>query len=225
MAVKKIDKRVIIVLLILIIPTSAILNVIRSSRGNGVKEWINNIQSLMKENMMESNPIIEVFFEMGTAIYPTAYTIDVIPNKQPYIYGKTYLLSLLSVVVVNTSESEGSLAYEMSVAQQIGDIAGVPFGGSYIQEAYANFGWLSPIFMILLGMGLEILNKKILCSNRTIEIVLIAYFLNAMLWTIRNSLVPLPRELCWYMLTTYILYKLIYNMEKKKQIFKDFQNC
>ena len=155
------------------------MNVVRVTRSNqGFKSWIGDTRNLVTENIVKSNPVIELLHEMGVAIYPTTYAIDTIPDKIPFKKGKTYLLSLLSVVMINTSESQGSLAYKMNVAQQIGDIAEIPFGGSYIQEAYANFGWLSPIFMFFLGMGLEVINKKILCSNRTIEIVLIAYFLN-----------------------------------------------
>lgn len=217
-AVKKIDKKMIIIILIMIIPLSTVINIIRETRDEmGFGEWINNIGGLIIASATKNNPIVETCYEMGTAIYPTAYTIKTIPGKQTYRYGKTYLLSCFSIISINTSGGKNNLAYNMNIAAQMSEDAGSPFGGSYIQEAYANFGWLSPIFIIFLGMLFEMINRKTLNSKNLIEIVLIAYLLNSLLWSVRNVLVTLPREICWYIIPTYLIYKLVYNQQKNKE--------
>lgn len=218
-AIKPINKKIIIITLICIIPVSSILNVIRQVRDDyGIDEWISNAGEMMIDNLTTSNPVLETVYEMGTAIYPISYTIDAIPETVDYKYGETYLLSIYSIVGITFSNEQNSLAYDMNIAAQISEMAGSPFGGAYIQEAYANFGWLSPIFMIFLGMAFEILNRKTLTAKTLISLVLMAYFLGSLLWTIRNVMVTLPREIVWYIIPTYILYKLIYNGKKKEEL-------
>lgn len=218
LAVNKIRTKIVVICLIAILPLSILINVLREVRANyGIKDWINNIGEIAKESVSENNPILESVYEMGTAIYPTAYTIKVIPSEVDYKYGKNYLLSILSVVYINTSNEATSFANDMNIATEMSEHSGAPFGGSYIQEAYANFGWFSVIFFFVIGILLEVLNKKIENRKNLISIVLIAYFLNPFLWIVRNVMITLPRELVWYMLPTYILYKLIMNGEKKKE--------
>ena len=215
-AIKRIDKKIFISLLIAIIPITAIITVIRDYRTqSGMSEWIFNMGALVQERMIENNPVFETMYEMGTAIYPTSFSIDTVPEKVDYQYGKSYVLSVFSIAAINTSNEKNNLAYEMNVAAQMTELSGSTFGGSYIEEAYANFGWLSPIFIFFIGIMFEILNKRINKEKIFINLVLIAYFLNPLLWTIRNVMVTLPREFVWYMLPTYILYKLFYNSKTK----------
>ncbi len=217
-AVKKIAPKILIICCILILPLSILINVIREVRVSyGIKDWINNIGEIVKNSVSDNNPILESIYEMGGAIYPTAYAIKVIPAEVDYKYGKNYLLGILSVVYINTSNSATNFANEMNIAAEMSEHSGAPFGGSYIQEAYANFGWFSVIFFFIIGIILEKINIKIEYRKNLISIVLIAYFLNPFLWTVRNVMVTLPRELVWYILPTYLLYRLIMNGEKKKE--------
>ena len=218
LAVSKIRTKVVVICLIAILPLSILINVIREVRGSyGIKDWINNIGEIAKDSISENNPILESVYEMGTAIYPTAYTMKVIPSEVDYKYGKNYLLGLLSVIYINVSDSSNNFAKEMNIAAEMSVHSGSSFGGSYIQEAYANFGWFSVIFFFIIGILLEVLNKRIENRKNLISIVLIAYFLNPFLWIVRNVMITLPREIVWYMLPTYLLYKLIMNGEKKKE--------
>lgn len=217
-AVSKIKSKIVIICLILILPLSILINVIREVRvDSGLKDWISNIGEIAKDSVSENNPILESIYEMGTAIYPTAYTVKVIPSEVDYKYGKNYLLSILSVVYINISDSKSSLANEMNIAAEMSKLSGAPFGGSYVQEAYANFGWFSVIFFFIIGILLEKVSRKVENRENLISIVLIAYFLNPFLWVVRNVMITLPRELVWYILPTYLLYKLIMNGEKKKE--------
>lgn len=225
MAIKKINKKIVIMVLILIVPISSILNVIRQVRVKyGISQWISSIDELLIDNIKDNNPILETTYEMGTAIYPTAYTLKVIPEQTQFKYGKLYLLSAFSVVAINANSTKSSLAYNMNIAAQMSKHSGSPFGGSYIQEAYANFGWFCPIFLFILGIGFEILNRRITYNKSFINMVLIAYFLNPLLWVVRNVIVTLPREICWYILPTYILYRLIYNKNIKNNILQEREN-
>lgn len=222
-AVKRIDKKLFVILLICLIPITAIISVIRENRiQSGMYNWIFNIGSLMQEKIIEKNPIVETIYEMGTAIYPTAYVIDKVPEKMDYQYGKSYVLSVFSIITVNITNEKNNLVYEMNAVAQISELAGSSFGGSYIEEAYVNFGWLSPLFAFLVGVMFEILNRKINSSKALINLALIAYFLNPLLWTVRNVMITLPREFVWYILPTYILYKLYCNSILKKSSNKVF---
>lgn len=216
-AVKKINMRKMCFIIVLIIPLTSIINIIRTTRDDyGFEKWISNAGELVWENLTTSNSVLEACYEMGTAIYPTAFTVENVPQKFNYKYGKTYLLSILSIVTIDTSGSKNDLAYTMNIASQISKEAGAPFGGSYIQEAYANFGWFSPlIFSVFFGYLFGVLERKIKSSSNLISIVLIAYFLNPLLWTVRNVTVTLPREIAWYIVPSYIFYKLIYNSYKR----------
>lgn len=217
-AVKKIAPKIVVICLIMILPLSILINVIREVRVDyGIKDWINSIGEIAKSSVSDNNPILETIYEMGGAIYPTAYTMKVIPKEIDYKYGKNYLLSLYSVIYINTSNGSTNFAKDMNISLEISEHSGSAFGGSYIQEAYANFGWFSVIFFFILGIILEKVNKKIENRKNLISIVLIAYFLNPFLWTVRNVMITLPRELVWYILPTYILYRLIMNGQKKKE--------
>jgi len=216
-AVKKISKKTIVICSILIIPLSMFINIIRVVRVEyGISEWIKNIPQLIEKTTKEDNPIVESIYEMGGAIYPTAYTINAIPEKTDYKYGSNYMLSLYSVIHINVSNSKSEFANKINIAAEISEMAGAPFGGSYIQEAYANFGWFSIFFFLILGMLFEKLNRKVIENKKIINLVLIAYFLNPLLWTVRNVMITLPRELCWYMLPVFVLYKILLNTEKRK---------
>ena len=223
-SVEKLNNKIIIFICILIIPTSSVLNVIRLNRSKyGLEEWVYRFDDLIVENIKENNPIVETLYEIGTTIYPISYTLEVIPQKTNFTYGKTYMLALCSPFIINTSSEINSFSYNMNISARISKMARCPFGGSFIQEAYANFGWFSPFFMAILGIFIEIFERKNVKSN--IAFVLTGYFLNPFLWTIRNVLITLPREIIWYILPTYIIYKIIYNQNKRGDSINSEKSC
>ena len=152
-------------------------------------------------------------------IYPTAYTMKVIPSKVDYKYGKNYLLSILSVVYINISDSSNNLAREMNIAAEMSEHSGEHH---LVVHTYKKLMQISDgfsvIFFFIIGILLEVLNKKIENRKNLISIVLIAYFLNPFLWIVRNVYDNFTKRTSmgiYYQ--TYILYKLIYEWEKRKK--------
>ena len=217
--IKKIDKKIIIIALICIIPASAVLNVIRQTRDNyGVKELSKNINKMIIENIVDDSPVFDVIYEMGTAIYPIAYTIQKIPDIVDYKYGESYLFSLVSVFSINISRDKpNEIAYKINIAKQMTEMSGSSFGGSYIQEAYANFGWYCCIFMYLIGLAFGKIEDTINNCRNLIDLVLLTYLFNPILWAIRNVFVTIPREIFWYVIPVYVIYKIFVKEEKNEK--------
>ena len=189
---------------------------IKSFRKYGLNEWIPNIDKIIKETATE-NIFLEILNEMGVAIFPTAVAIEYIEDTQEYKYGTTYLYGLTTFIPNISSEVHSAVANADTQAM-VAKYYGLSFGGSVVQEAYINFGWYSWIFMAILGYILSKLSNKILESHSLIGYTLFCVFMVNSLWTIRNNIMPgLCRDLLWYIVPIYIIYKLIYNGRKKKQ--------
>ena len=219
--IRKFEIKSILLMFVISIFCISFLNIVRNNRENGFSNWMSKSNELLVENLTTHNPIIELCYEVGTTIYPITYTLDYIPNITQYKYGMNYIYSLLSVVRLNTSsESNSNFTSKMNIAIEVTNKSGIPFGGSYIQEAYANFGYFSVIFMLILGIATAKIDNHLIYSNSCISAILITYFSTSLLWVIRNTMTTIPREVVWYMLPTYILYKLILNSEKKKGGYK-----
>ena len=208
--IRKIKFKKIIVIIFLSFFLMAFLNVIQDVRSKGIQYWIGNIDELMVENIVEKNPILELNYEVGQTIYPTAYTIKYIPNKTGYKYGSNYLYALCSVIKINTSSKrDNEFNTKMNIAEEISKVSGAAWGGSYTQELYANFGWISIIIMFFVGVIFEKIDEKLYINKRGISAILITYTLSSLLWTIRNTTCSMPRIVFWYILPTYILYVII----------------
>lgn len=192
------------------------MTMIKSFRKYGLNEWLPNLSKIIKETATE-NTFLEIISEMGVAIFPTAAAIEYMDNTQEYKYGTTYLYGLTTFIPNISSEVHSAVAKSDTQAM-IAKYCGLAFGGSVVQEAYINFGWYSWIFMVMLGYTLSKLSNKILEGHSLIGYTLFCIFMVNFLWTIRNNIMPgLCRDVLWYIVPIYIIYKLIYNGRKKKQ--------
>lgn len=203
----KIKAKNIILVVIIIFVSSVALNFIRENRGIGISEWGKKINS---SAVAANNPILDICYEMGVTIYPITYTMQVVPNKIDYKKGKNYIYSILSVIIINLdgNKNEG-FKKKMDISNEISSYAGIPFGGSYIQEAYANFGRFSIIIMIIFGILLKKFDNFISKKTNMIYAVLLIYISVSILWSIRNTTTSIPREVVWYSGSTYLLYLII----------------
>lgn len=213
--VKKFNYKNMIVACILVIFLVNVMSIIKSFRRYGLNEWLPNIDEIIV-NSMEDNAILKIINEMGGAIFPTAATIEYMEDIGEYKYGTTYLYGL-TTFIPNLSNSVHSAVAKSDTQAMVGNYFGLSFGGSAVQEAYINFGWYSWILMIILGYILSKISNKILESNNLTAYALFCVFMVNFLWTIRNNIMPgLCRDVFWYLIPLYIVYKLIYNGRKKK---------
>ena len=215
--IKKIKFKKAIVLVICSFFIITLMNIIRENRRYGIEKWIGNIYTIMSDSIVQNNQLFDINYEVGTTIYPITYTLEHIPKDINYKYGINYLYSIYSIIRVNMSSSRDDVFIEkMNIAEEIVNHSGATFGGSYIQEAYANFGWFCLVFTFIFGILLKKMDIYLFASFSPISHILITYFLTSLLWIIRNTMISLPRELVWYILSTYLLYKLIGRKKNEK---------
>ena len=204
----KIPKKTIFLLILLIIPLSAVISLIRVVRETSVSEWISNFGQLFVDAIGD-NAFLKTINEMGTAIYPIAGSLHIYPNHLPFKYGKTFLYGL-ATIVPNLSSGAHWAKVGSSVNVEVASIYGAAFGGSIVEEFYANFNWIGCVlFLGFFVYIFNILEKKCINSNKCIVTILFFAFLPDVLWTVRNNAAPLFKEFVWYIFSVYILYYFI----------------
>lgn len=215
-SIRKIQEKTIAILIILIIPLATLISMIRVVRSYPISDWISNASEILIDTIKE-NPISTAINEMGTAIYPTAATISIFPDIKEYKHGITYLYGIQGIIP--------NLGNELSKAKVYGDIQeevaqyyGLSFGGSIIEDLYANFGKFAILCMVIIGFLMNKIQIKIEKKSKKNVIIFPLYMITCVqvIWTVRNTINPIFRYFVWYILTTYILYKIIYTYLGKK---------
>ena len=214
---KTFSKKAIVVGLILLIPVIGTVSMLKSVRKYPIEEWISKADVIWQETM-EDQPILTTINEMGMAIFPTAASIQLYPETFSYKYGTTYLYGL-TTIIPNISSGQTHIAKKANVSDEVGTYFGTSFGGSVVEDIYANFGWLCPLATIFIGFFLYRISDKVMKRYKQNYILfpLYAALSVEIIWTVRNTINPVIRYFVWYILTTYILYKLLYQYYKKKE--------
>ena len=90
--------------------------------------------------------------------------LDIVPNNDNYKFGSTYFQSLIGIF---TPRSLGLGSYEELIPSAwylkmySPDTVGHGYDFSMLAEAYINFGYLMPLFFILIGIALAWLSRTI----------------------------------------------------------------
>ena len=154
--------------------------------------------------------ITDVFDEFGTTIVSVAHSIEAFPHNHNFAYGSNYFKSLALVFpnifgfVKDISDAETYSAY-FTLKHSI--------GGSYIGELFYSFGDFAPLFAIVIGFFLGLIDKKIDTSIKMRDYVgLIVCFVFAapMLWWIRDYFWAFVRYVSWPLILILLLSKLFY---------------
>ena len=213
-AVKKPSKKLIIAMLILIIPVSYIISFVGEMRNYPVAEWGKKIA---EGKVLQDNFILKTINEMGTAIYPTAASIIVVPEEIPYKYGTTFLAAA-TTIIPNLGDGEHFANKYIKFTSEVAKKFAAPFGGSIVEEGFVNFGWCCPLFFIFFAMGIVLLEDKIYQLGSKNEIIYPLYiaFVVQLLWTVRNNLAPLIIYMIRYIIPVFILYLVFIKIYSKK---------
>ncbi|WAM33633.1 O-antigen polysaccharide polymerase Wzy [Caldicellulosiruptor morganii] len=217
--IKPISKRVFLFGIILFYPISSILVLIRLVREFPLTEWVSNISFFFIEAVKE-NPILSIITELGTAIGPTAAAICLIPYILPYGKGISYLYSIFMIVPNFNVNSPNQAMLKANVPMIISDIVGVRFGGSIIEEAFYNFGWLSWMFFIGIGFLIAFFSSYIYKIKNPFVSVLLYSFIPNLLWTVRNAYYPIPREILYNIIFPLIAYYIIKKFYQDKLSYR-----
>lgn len=171
------------------------------------------IEKVSKSN--EDNAAISTIEEMGWSMYPTAISIDAIPDKFDYSYGASFFWAGVSVIP-NLGFWEGIHPGKLNdpgyKLDQYVDL-GYGIGYSIVAGTYNEFGYLGFIIMFIYG----IIFSKIfaLITPMTLQKNPVGFILAILLlWFsikfVRNSFDSFVRSIVYYILPFYIMSRMGY---------------
>lgn len=188
--------------------TLALFQVIKTMRGFGLKEWIPKLPSAFIAAISE-NPALKIFNEVGTAIIPTATSVQMVNKLETYYYGKTYPYSILNAIPDVFNIFPEKIALLGNPASLIANYHGIPFGSSIVAEAVINFGGFTPLVMILMGYLIMKLSNYMYKSDSKWKVAIIATISAEIIWLPRNTTLLLISSLMHVVLMPSIMYMLL----------------
>lgn len=125
---------------------SVIMAIIAQVRMQGSFN-INDIQNILRGDMINQNPIIAFLAEMGGTMKSLVYSIQDFPSYSNYAYGKSYIQTFISAIpfVGEKLVNENYLVFKYNFRSHR------YLGGSWLGEAYYNFSWFGCIFCFFIG--------------------------------------------------------------------------
>ena len=112
-----------------------------------------NISETFSKSMSNSNAFYSAISEMGGSMYPMITTMEIVPEREEFRYGSSYLYSATSIIPnlgfwdLHPAMKYGNLNDWLQNAMSLN------YGPGYsiVAEAYINFGNLGFLMMMFLG--------------------------------------------------------------------------
>lgn len=207
--IKPIKKNTVIKIAISFMPLSIFLAMMSEVRVYPLAMWIPKMIEMLKSSEIYTY-IFKIINEMGTAIYPIAATIVCIPKYINFKFGSTFLYSF-ALIFPNLSTNQSIFKQYTDLPNVISKFFGVPFGGSILQEGYANFGLLCVFFMFLMGIFIVKLDNWVYKRINYDPIIfpLYAGVISQILWSVRNNIAPIVVYFMRYIVVIYIFYRIM----------------
>ena len=146
------------------------------------------------------------FAEYGITFYTYSNAIMFYPSISNYFYGATYLLMPL-ITIPGIGLLYPSINDLTSTSKIPEEYFGYSVGGSFGQEAYANFGILGGLFLLFLGIWFGKKVIYLLYSNNVKDKIYYFLFLYFFLSLPRASFLEFSRQIVW---TIFILESIFY---------------
>ena len=188
----------------------------RGSTGNTIETYS---ELLSRE---ETTPISTVLSEMGHSMYPLAATMEIVPEREDYRYGSTYLWGL-TTLIPNLGFWERHPGVEnANLGEWLMKEKNLNFGPGYsiTAEAYINFGYLGLIFFYIFGFLLakycKYINKKYIV-DKPFLIIITLVFLWFSIKTVRNSFLGIVRAFFYVSLPMYWAFSYYYYKSLNKR--------
>ena len=162
----------------------AVLNVIMRIRNFGATNF--DVIELISDGIKEM-PIFAVIGEFGGTLLTVEFSVHDFPDFVPFKYGISYLAGLTSIYP-NTggllpSQVIKEYVYMYSFAT---NTMKYTLGGSYIGELFVNFGWLSIVLSVFVGVFIGKTCKKLqncfIAGNWISIVPLLPIFYFGLLW-------------------------------------------
>lgn len=169
----------------------------------------------------DTNPFVSLMAEMGCSMYPMGATIQLVPARDDYRLGSTYLWSF-STLIPNLGFWDRHPAQEYcNMGNWLVDKLNLTYGPGYsiAAEAYINFGFFGFIFFFFYGKLLSkycrYINKENVQYN-PFYIIATLIFLWFAIKTVRNSFVGTVRAVFYVALPMVWLFRFYYNRLRLK---------
>ncbi|WP_210469967.1 O-antigen polysaccharide polymerase Wzy [Sporosarcina sp. 6E9] len=177
---------------------------------------------------INDSPLISTLYEFGQTLVSVGIVFEKTPDTIPYNYGFSYINSFFAMFPnlfwdVHPAVKSGSMDSIFS-----GFVTGYGgLGGSFISEAYYNFGLYSLAFMSIIGIFIAFLYTNIVKSASRKDLLvffIFIYITKFILWYIRSETFSFWRNTLYYVLIpcclVLIINSLLINSNKyKKRIF------
>lgn len=213
--VKKINKKSILVMFLSSYLVLYLFTVIRNFRNIALKNWVFD-STVWQSILIEKNPIIEVIYELGTAIAPTISAINIFPDVIEFQYGLTFFYTLISSVPDFLGIRPDYIEKLGNVITTISQLEGSAFGGSFVAEVFSNFGWLTPVFMVVVGYLIAAFAHWCLQDKTMVFNVLAWYLMVNLLWVVRNSTATFANTFIYAFIFPLVIYWLLKNFITNK---------
>ena len=212
---KRLFKIVVIALIItLCIP---ILAGFRSVKEKNINALIEVVDNTILHN--DNNFIVQTISELGYTMHSFILTKEIIPIRENYKYGESYIASLLMII---PSKLLGGYSFATKAALDIWlqSTLKMSYGPGYslLAETYYNFGWhFGMIFSLVLGIFFtSFFDMSSKDNNKYILLRLLSLiFLYNSLILGRFPFHSTIRNLIYMYLLPYILVYMAYNRNKK----------
>ena len=180
-----------------------------------------SIDFLVETYFSLDNPFIGIISEMGGSMFTVAHTIQLFPYDRAFDMGISYLYAPLTFLPnlfwdVHPSISHVYSTWLVWTVDPITAAHGGGYGYSAIAEAYANFGWLAPLFMGLVAVFLIKFYTGSL--HDTAKLALVASFLSFFFIYARGESISVTRSLLWYAVFPYCLFIIIQMLYRSKKV-------
>lgn len=145
----------------------------------------------MAEMESGSSAAVDALAEMGGSMFCLIKTMDLIPSKSDYRYGKSYAFAFTTLVPNLGFWSIHPAKKESNLGDWLTETLGLSYGTGFSMcaEAYANFGYLGIIMFYFMGLLFANILGKIEISVTTRNYALLAFLL-IMFW----YMLKLPRN-------------------------------
>lgn len=194
----------------------SILTTIGEIRQKAVVD-INQIYDIINKNMQDS-VLFDILGEFGTTNTTLIYSIMFSPVTIGYNYGMTYFYAFLKMIIPNAHSFLNISKSEFGFVFKFPGLYSNNLGGSYLGEAYYNFGYFSYIFVFFIGLLIGYIDKKIIRAIANQELVLLSilmlFFMKIIIWC-RDYFYILLSEPILFSLIIMIMYAGINNLFMK----------
>lgn len=215
--IKKFNKKNFIILLIIAFIAMTLISIIAKIRSK-----INTMEQAISMIFINSNPVVETIEELGGTMNAWCLTDSVVPERQDFKYGESYVASFL-MVIPSTFLGGYSFAPKAALDIWLQDILDMSYGPGFniFAETYYNFGWYGGIaFAFILGIffgKMFNIKSKDKEKNEIFKLLSLIFLFNSLLIP-RLPFHSTIRNIFYMYILVYIMIILRYNHNIKRRI-------